>query len=76
MRAHDEVLILEELDRVLETEIKALAFDEGVTTKIHVRPGAGQLMREFAPERTWELLSRPGRRSSRRAGAGSPSTAT
>ena len=54
---HDEVLILEELDRVLEAEIKSLAFDRGVTTKIHTRTTDEQLMKEFTPDRTWDLLS-------------------
>jgi len=54
---HDEVLILEELDRLLENEIKALAFDNQVQTTIHVRPEVEHLMREFPPERVWNLLS-------------------
>jgi len=57
LRAHDEVLIIEELDRVLEGEIKALAFDGGVATRIHARREVEELMGEFNAARTWALLS-------------------
>lgn len=57
LNEHDEVLLLEELDRVIEVEVKSMAFDEGVKTKILVRPEVEHLMKEFTPERTWELLS-------------------
>lgn len=57
LRDHDEVLILEELDRLLEGEIKTLAFDNQVRTKIHARSEVEHLMREFPPERVWTLLS-------------------
>jgi indolepyruvate ferredoxin oxidoreductase alpha subunit len=57
LKSHDEVFLLEELDRVLEAEIKSLAFDHQIATPIHVRPANEYLMREFTPGRTWALLS-------------------
>jgi indolepyruvate ferredoxin oxidoreductase, alpha subunit len=58
LRSHDEVLILEELDRILEGEIKALAWDNGVTgVKILSKPDVMGEMFEYDPARTWELLS-------------------
>ncbi len=57
LNEHDEVLVLEELDRVLETDIKAFAFDSGVETRLRVRTEIDQLMGEYTPARTWELLS-------------------
>ncbi len=57
LREHDEVFILEELDRIIEHEIKAMAFDNGITTKILARPDVEHLMHEFVPERVWELFS-------------------
>ena len=57
LRGHDEVLVIEELDRLLEAEIKMLAFDEGISTKIHARTDNEQLMREYTSDRTWELLA-------------------
>lgn len=56
LKDHDEVLVLEELDRLLESEIKMLAFDNQVTTTIHARSEVEHLMREFTPERIWNLL--------------------
>jgi indolepyruvate ferredoxin oxidoreductase alpha subunit len=58
LRDHDEVLVLEELDRVLELELKALAFDEGLSCRILVRGPMEELQGEYDPKRTWALLSR------------------
>ena len=57
LEAHDEVVILEELERVLEGELKSLAFDHGVTCRIHARPDWDQVMGEFDPVRSYKLLS-------------------
>jgi len=57
LEAHDEVVILEELERVVEGEVKALAFDHGVTCRIHARPDWDQVMGEFDPVRSYRLLS-------------------
>lgn len=58
IKEHDEVFLLEELDRVLEGEIKALLFDEGVTgVKLHVKPDIDHMMHEFTPGRVWDVLS-------------------
>ena len=58
LRAHDEVLVVEELDRVLETDIKALAFDERAASRILAREGTEELMGELGPVRTYGLLSK------------------
>lgn len=55
---HDEVLVLEELDRVMETEIKALCFDRGISCRLHTRGEMEELQGEYDPKRTWGLLSR------------------
>jgi indolepyruvate ferredoxin oxidoreductase, alpha subunit len=34
IKTHEEVLILEELDDILETQIKVAAYDRGLTSKI------------------------------------------
>jgi indolepyruvate ferredoxin oxidoreductase alpha subunit len=49
---HREVLVLEELDDVLEREIKALAFDEGLALKIHGKADVESWIGELTPERT------------------------
>ncbi len=57
LNQHDEVVVLEELERVLEGELKALAFDHGVTCRIRTRPEWDQVMGEFDPVRSYQLLS-------------------
>ena len=54
---HDEVLIVEELDPVMEQEIKTLAWDHGASCRIHARTDPEDLMGELGPVRTWKLLS-------------------
>lgn len=53
---HDEVFIIEELDRVLETEIKALAYDAGLTVRIHARP-PDEIMGELDRQRIARVLA-------------------
>ena len=57
LHAHDEVYILEELDRVSETEIKALAYDRGIGCRLHSRRGNADLMGEMTPERARGFLA-------------------
>ena len=57
LAAHDEVLIVEELDRILEPEIKALAWDAGSTTKLRARTQREELLGELGPDRTGRLLA-------------------
>lgn len=57
LESHDEVLVVEELDRVLETEIKALAYDRHSSCRLLSRVGNEQLMGELGPVRTHGLLS-------------------
>lgn len=57
LNSHDEVLIVEELDRVMEFEIKALALDNKVQSKVAARVDREDMMGELGPERTWKLLS-------------------
>ncbi|MFH1144773.1 MAG: thiamine pyrophosphate-dependent enzyme [Candidatus Eisenbacteria bacterium] len=55
--AHDEVWIVEELDRVMETEIKAIAWDAGARCRLLCREDPEEQMGEFTPDRTWRLLA-------------------
>jgi indolepyruvate ferredoxin oxidoreductase alpha subunit len=56
LKKHDEVVIVEELDRVMETEIKALAWDAGSKCRILSRSNFDLFMGELTPDRTWSLL--------------------
>jgi indolepyruvate ferredoxin oxidoreductase alpha subunit len=55
--AHDQVLIIEELDQVMEKEIKAWAWENQSRCQIFARTDREDLMGELGPERTWKLLS-------------------
>lgn len=54
---HDEVYVLEELDRVMEGELKALAYDKGLACRLHARKGHSELMGELSPERARACLA-------------------
>ncbi|MBI5744248.1 MAG: 4Fe-4S binding protein [Elusimicrobia bacterium] len=57
LRSHDEVYVLEELDRVMETEVKALAYDRGLACRLHARRDHHELMGETSPERARAALN-------------------
>ncbi|MFO7730507.1 MAG: thiamine pyrophosphate-dependent enzyme [Spirochaetia bacterium] len=57
-RNHDEVLVLEELDPIIEGELKALAFDEGIQVKIYGKAEREDLIGEYKPAKTRRILSR------------------
>ncbi len=57
LRGHDEVLIIEELDPVMENEIKSMAWDAGAHCKIFSRKQRADFMGELGPDRTWRILS-------------------
>jgi indolepyruvate ferredoxin oxidoreductase alpha subunit len=56
-RNHEEVLVLEELDPILETELKALAFDEGLRLKIHGKAPGDSIIGEYTPDRVRKVLN-------------------
>ena len=59
LAAHDEVYVFEELDRVTEGELKALAYDRGLACRLHARRGHAELMGEMTPERARACLAGP-----------------
>jgi indolepyruvate ferredoxin oxidoreductase, alpha subunit len=56
LACHAEVKILEELDPILEADIKALAYDTGLQTRIIGKAGTRDLCGELVPLRTLEIL--------------------
>ena len=56
LQEHEEVKILEELDAVLEEEIKTLAYDEGLSTDIIGKQGIEDWMGEYTPDKVAEVL--------------------
>ena len=57
LSSHDEVVLVEELDPVMELEIKSLAWDKKVDCKIFSRQSRDYIMGELGPWRTWNILS-------------------
>jgi len=57
LTAHDEVLILEELDPVMEQEIKTIAWDAEVSCQIHTRTDSEYMIGELVPQRTQSILA-------------------
>ncbi len=57
LKGRDEVLIIEELDRIMEYEIKSLAFDRNIKCRILTRGTHEEIMGELTSERTWDILS-------------------
>ncbi|MFH1985566.1 MAG: indolepyruvate ferredoxin oxidoreductase subunit alpha [Pseudomonadota bacterium] len=57
LSAHQEVKILEELDDVIETQIKALAFDRQVPVKIIGKNAPEDWIGEYSPDKVRQVLS-------------------
>lgn len=57
LNSHEEVLILEELDDILELQIKALAFDHGIRSRLKGKTGDEDFVGEYTPDKTREKLS-------------------
>ncbi len=55
--SHDQVLVLEELDDILENQIKAMAYDQGLTTPIIGKTREADYVGEFTLDKTLEKLS-------------------
>ncbi|GAK61180.1 iorA4 protein [Candidatus Vecturithrix granuli] len=58
LKTHAEVKILEELDDVLEKEIKALAYDARLATRILGKLDPEDWVGEYTPDKTEEVLRR------------------
>lgn len=56
LSAHDQILVLEELDDILENQIKALAYDRGVFPRILGKTCDEDYMGEFTLDRVFSKL--------------------
>jgi indolepyruvate ferredoxin oxidoreductase alpha subunit len=54
---HREVKILEELDDLLENQIKAIAFDEGLSVKVIGKARTEDWIGEYTPDKVRQVLS-------------------
>ena len=58
LKSHAQVLVLEELDDILETEIRALAQSEGIAVAIVGKTDSEDWIGEYTPERVVEKLEK------------------
>ncbi|OHD79970.1 MAG: indolepyruvate ferredoxin oxidoreductase, partial [Spirochaetes bacterium RIFOXYC1_FULL_54_7] len=56
LASHEEVKLIEELDPLLEADIKALAYDAGLRTRIIGKADAREYCGELTPSRAMEIL--------------------
>lgn len=57
LRAHEEVKVLEELDEILETSVKAIAFDERLPTRIFGKRDDAERIGEHTPTKVRAALA-------------------
>jgi len=58
LRAHGEVKVLEELDNVVEKEIKALAFEKGIDVRIVGKLDSDDWIGEYTPDKVYRVLGK------------------
>ncbi len=58
LQSHDTVLILEELDDIIEQQIKAFAQDEGISAKILGKTCDEDFIGEYTPDKVHDILFR------------------
>jgi indolepyruvate ferredoxin oxidoreductase, alpha subunit len=58
LAAHEEVKVLEELDDTLEKEVKALAFDRGLSTRVRGKADLDDWVGEYTPDKVRDILHR------------------
>jgi len=56
LKTHKEVKILEELDNVIEKEIKKLAYDEQLSTRIIGKTGFEEWIGEYTPDKVYKII--------------------
>jgi indolepyruvate ferredoxin oxidoreductase alpha subunit len=58
LSSHEEVKVLEELDNVIEKEVKAIAYDHKLNTRITGKQDIEDWIGEYTPDKVREVLSR------------------
>ncbi|MFH0997854.1 MAG: indolepyruvate ferredoxin oxidoreductase subunit alpha [Pseudomonadota bacterium] len=57
LKTHSEIRIIEELDDILEKDIKSLAFDEAIPVRIIGKMDTGDWVGEYTPDKVLEMMS-------------------
>jgi indolepyruvate ferredoxin oxidoreductase alpha subunit len=58
LRSHEEVKVLEELDNLLEMEVKSIALDLGLKTKVIGKLDDPDWIGEYTPDKVYTVLSK------------------
>jgi indolepyruvate ferredoxin oxidoreductase alpha subunit len=58
LQTHDKVLILEELDNILEKEIKLIAFEEEIRAAIVGKKDAEDWVGEYTPDKVFQVIKK------------------
>jgi indolepyruvate ferredoxin oxidoreductase alpha subunit len=58
LKSHAEVLVVEELDPLMETAVKAIAYEEGITTRIKGKTCDEDRVGEYTPDKVASILAR------------------
>ncbi len=58
LKKHKEVKILEELDDVLEKELKVIAYEENIETKIIGKKDIEDWINEYTPDKVYKVMSK------------------
>ncbi|MBN2051801.1 MAG: indolepyruvate ferredoxin oxidoreductase subunit alpha, partial [Spirochaetales bacterium] len=57
LKSHKEVKVIEELDPILEKEVKVLAYEERIETRIRGKESPDQWLGEYTPDKTARVLA-------------------
>lgn len=57
LSTHQEIKILEELDEVIENQVKAMAFDRKLPVEIIGKTGTGDRIGEYTPDKVRQVIS-------------------
>ncbi len=58
LRSHEEVKVLEELDDILEKEVKSIAYDLKLSTAIYGKMDSEDRIGEYTPDKVYQLLKK------------------
>lgn len=58
LRTHDEIKVLEELDDIIEKDIKCLAFESGIAPVIHGKKDIGEWIGEYTPDKVGQIMEK------------------
>ncbi len=58
LASHDEVKVLEELDNFIEVEVKSIAFDSGIKSRIIGKKDLEDWVGEYVPEKVYSVMKK------------------